>query len=130
MSFFYSSPELGGNLFLKIYFIVRSIAKFGSFLLWMIARSKKRRKKTKTRRKLRNSNKSLSEASSGAMAAGNGTPAAIVAAAMMEEGLGMGTVNGHDKGNFWSLDQNMDKPLGLEANRVQSMQYRKVREHS
>ncbi|KAH8971191.1 hypothetical protein BDL97_02G129600 [Sphagnum fallax] len=60
------------------------------------------------------------------MAAGNGTPAAIVAAAMMEEGLGMGTVNGHDKGNFWSLDQNMDKPLGLEANRVQSMQYRKV----
>lgn len=90
----------------------------------------KTKEKTKTRRKLRNSNKSLSEASSGAMAAGNGTPAAIVAGAMMEEGLGTGSVNGHGKGNFWSLDQNMDKPLGLEANRVHSMQYRKVREHS
>ncbi|CAK9218110.1 unnamed protein product [Sphagnum troendelagicum] len=44
----------------------------------------------------------------------------------MEEGLGTGSVNGHGKGNFWSLDQNMDKPLGLEANRVHSMQYRKV----
>jgi hypothetical protein len=39
------SPELGRNLFFKIYFIFRSIAKFGAFLLWMIARSEKRRKR-------------------------------------------------------------------------------------
>jgi hypothetical protein len=33
--------------FLMICFIVRSIAKFGSFLFWMIARSQKKRKKTR-----------------------------------------------------------------------------------
>jgi hypothetical protein len=49
---------------------------------------------------------------------------------MMEEGLGTKSVNGHGQGKLWSLDQNMDKPLGLEADRVHSMQYRKVREHS
>jgi hypothetical protein len=49
---------------------------------------------------------------------------------MMEEGLGTGSVNGRGQGKLWSLDQNVDKPLGLEADRVHSMQYRKVREHS
>ncbi len=68
--------------------------------------------------------------SSGAMAPGSGTQAAVVAGAMMEEGLGTGSVNGRGQGKLWSLDQNVDKPLGLEADRVHSMQYRKVREHS
>jgi hypothetical protein len=48
----------------------------------------------------------------------------------MEEGLGTGLVNGHGQGKLWSLDQNMDKPLGLEADRVHNMQYRKVCERS
>ncbi|KAH9532853.1 hypothetical protein CY35_18G021100 [Sphagnum magellanicum] len=60
------------------------------------------------------------------MAPGSGTQAAVVAGAMMEEGLGTGSVNGHGQGKLWSLDQTSDKPLGLEANRVHSMQYRKV----
>ncbi len=64
------------------------------------------------------------------MASRSGTQAAVVAGAMMEEGLGTGLVNGHGQGKLWSLDQNMDKPLGLEAGRVHSMQYRKVPEHS
>jgi hypothetical protein len=64
------------------------------------------------------------------MAPGNGTQAVVVAGAMMEEGPGIGSVNGHGQGKLWSLDQNMDKPLGLEADRVHNMQYRKVREHS
>jgi hypothetical protein len=73
---------------------------------------------------------SLSKVSNGAMAPGSGTQAAVVAGAMMEEGLGTGSVNGHGQEKLWSLDQNMDKPLGLEADRVHNMQYRKVREHS
>jgi saccharopine dehydrogenase-like NADP-dependent oxidoreductase len=94
----------------------------------MIARSKNEGK-DKTR-KSSGTATDLSEANSGAMAPGSGTQAAVVAGAMMEEGLGTGSVNGHGQGKLWSLDQNMDKPLGLEADRVHSMQYRKVREHS
>jgi saccharopine dehydrogenase-like NADP-dependent oxidoreductase len=73
---------------------------------------------------------SLNKVSSGAMALGSGTQAAVITGAMMEEGLGTGSVNGHGQGKLWSLDQNMDKPLGLKADRVHNMQYRKVREHS
>ncbi|CAM6028452.1 unnamed protein product [Sphagnum balticum] len=61
------------------------------------------------------------------MVLGSGTQAAVVARAMMEEGLWMGSMNGHGQGKLWSLDQNMDKPLGLEANRMHNMQYRKLR---
>jgi saccharopine dehydrogenase-like NADP-dependent oxidoreductase len=94
----------------------------------MIARSEKEGK-DKTRRSS-GTITSLSKTSSRAMASGSGTQATVVAGAMMEEGLGTGSVNGHGQGKLWSLDQNMDKPLGLEIDRVHSMEYRKVREHS
>jgi hypothetical protein len=60
------------------------------------------------------------------MALGSGMQAAVV----VEEGLGTRLVNGHGQGKLWSLDQNMDKPLGLEADRMHNMQYWKVHEHS
>ncbi len=85
----------------------------------MIAKSEKEGK-DKTRRSA-GTTTSLSKTSSGAMAMGSGTQAIVVARAMMEEGLGTGLMNGHGQGKFWSLDQNMDKPLGLEADRVHNM---------
>ncbi len=63
------------------------------------------------------------------MAPGSGMQVAVVAGATMEKGLGMGSMNGHGQGKLWSLDQNMDKPLGLEGDRVHNMEYRKVCEH-
>jgi hypothetical protein len=56
------------------------------------------------------------------MAPGSGTQAVVVARVMMEEGLGTGSVNGHGQGKLWSLDQNMDKPLGMEVDRMHNMQ--------